>query len=177
MIAKSKSLPTLILSIAIIFLVGCTSNVKPVEKSASETFSLSAINGVPKDTNITLDSLPKEIPLTSNDSNTTRKIDVSIREKCYTEHPFGFETYSGEFFTQNNDKLNRLSYPEHGSDSLFVVDEYGYVLSNDSCLTFSYNAAVKGAISGESYDKTIYSKELEKAAEIMKTLTIPKGKN
>ena len=68
-----------------------------------------------------------------------------------------------------------MSYPESGNDSLFVADEYGYTLNNGRCLTFTYVAVVKGALSNGSPDKDIYSKELGVAAEIMSTLTVIKN--
>ena len=109
-----------------------------------------------------------------NEQNITRKIDIEEREQCYKKHPFGFETYSGEFTTKNGQKLNRLSYPEKGADSLFVIDEYGFNLDNNQCLTFSYSAVITDALSSTGeYDEKVYSNELDIAAEIMNTLTTP----
>lgn len=175
MSTKSKSALALSILIAI-FLVGCTSkNITVTTDDKSDSFTLATIHGVPSDTNIEMNSWPKEITLKSDEQNITRKIDIEERNECYKKHPFDFETYSGDFTTKSGQKLNRLSYPEKGADSLFVVDEYGYTLDNGRCLTFSYNAVIADALSSTGeYDESVYSNELDIAAEIMSTLTVPK---
>lgn len=170
---KSKSALVLVILTAI-FLAGCTSkNVTVTTDNKPSNFTLAAVHGVPSNTSIEMNSWPKKIILKSDEQNITRKIDIEEREQCYTVHPFGFETYSGDFTTKSGQKLNRLSYPEQ-DDSLFVIDEYGFTLDNGHCLTFSYGAVITDAISStKEYDKAVYSNELDIAAEIMSTLTVP----
>jgi hypothetical protein len=171
MTTKNKSF-LVIITLATIFLIGCAP--KDV-KQTTDNISLAEIKGVSQNTNIDLDYLPTEIALNSENENITRKIVITERDKCSEQHPFGFETYLGEFTTINNEQLKRLSYPEIGDDLLFIVDEYGYLLDNGKCLTFSYNATVSEAIINGEYNKNIYFKELDIAAQIMSTLTLPKN--
>jgi len=174
MFIKSKS-SLIILTIATIFLVGCNSNNVAIEiDNPSNNFSLDAVHGVTPSLVIEKNSWPTKILLNSDDRNVARKIDVEEREECYKKHSYGFETYSGDFITKSSQKLNRLSYPEKGSNSLFVVDEYGYTLSNGNCLTFSYTAIVENALSSNGeYDDSVYSDELSIASEIMSSLKVP----
>jgi hypothetical protein len=135
---KSKS-ALILFALTATFLIGCTSkNVTVTTDNQSSDFTLAAVHGVPSNTNIEINSWPKEITLKSGEPNITRKIAIEELEDCYTKHPFGFETYSGDFVTKNGQKLSRMSYPEKIADSqLFVGDEYGFNLDNGHCLTFS----------------------------------------
>ena len=64
--------------------LGCTSkNVTVTKDNQSNSFTLAAVHGVPSNTNIEMNSWPKEIALKSDEQNITRKIAIEEHEECY----------------------------------------------------------------------------------------------